>query len=82
MINAWSCTLFGAGHGIGRPRQAGSERAAAADQEAHAHEQAGQAGQKNGSPEVVHRSLALRAAHHARPAIVGWPHQVSEMSEA
>ena len=32
MINAPNHTLFGAGHGIGRPRQADSERAA--DQEA------------------------------------------------
>ena len=34
MINAWRHTLFGAGHGIGRPGQADSERAAAANQEA------------------------------------------------
>ena len=34
MTNARRHTLFGAGHGIGRPRQADSERAAAADQEA------------------------------------------------
>lgn len=34
MINARRHTLFGAGHGIGRPGQADSERAAAADQEA------------------------------------------------
>ena len=34
MINARRHTLFGAGHGIGRPGQADSERAAAANQEA------------------------------------------------
>ena len=34
MINARRHTLFGAGHGIGRPGQADSERAAATDQEA------------------------------------------------
>ena len=34
MINAWRHTLFGAGHGIGRPGQADSERAAATNQEA------------------------------------------------
>ena len=34
MTNARRHTLFGAGHGIGRPGQADSERAAAADQEA------------------------------------------------
>ena len=33
MINARRHTLFGAGHGVGRPRQVDSERAAAADQE-------------------------------------------------
>jgi len=36
MINARRHTLFGAGHGIGRPGQADSERAAAANQEAAA----------------------------------------------
>ena len=34
MINARRHTLFGAGHGIGRPGQADSERAAAAYQKA------------------------------------------------
>jgi len=34
MTNARRHTLFGAGHGIGRPGQADSERAAAAGQEA------------------------------------------------
>jgi len=34
MINARRHTLFGADHGIGRPGQADSERAAAANQEA------------------------------------------------
>ena len=34
MINAPNYTFFGSGHGIGRPGQADSERAAAADQKA------------------------------------------------
>jgi len=34
MINARLHTFFGSGHGISRPGQADSERAAAADQEA------------------------------------------------
>jgi len=34
MTNAPNYTFFGAGHGIGRPRQADLERAAAANQEA------------------------------------------------
>lgn len=36
MINAWRHTLFGAGHGIGRPGQADSECGAAQEAQAAA----------------------------------------------
>ena len=36
MINAWRHTLFGAGHGIGRPRQTDLERGAVQEAQAAA----------------------------------------------
>ena len=56
MTNAWRHTLFGAGHGIGRPGQANSEYGAAANQEA------AQAAKLRG-PRVVRHSLV-----NARPS--------------
>jgi len=50
MINAPNYTFFGAGHGIGRPRQADSERAAATKAQA-----ATQANRLCGARFVYHR---------------------------
>ena len=55
MTNARRYTLFGAGHGIGRPGQADSERAAAADQEA-----ATQAAKLRGTGVVRHSLVNAR----------------------
>jgi len=66
MINAWRHTFFGAGHGIGRPGQADSERAAAADQEA------AQAAKLRGAAVVRHSLVNARPGRapqsHARVA--------------
>ena len=66
MINARRHTLFGAGHGIGRPGQADSERGTAADQEAT------QAGRLRGARVVCHSLVNARprrtAQSHARVA--------------
>lgn len=66
MINARRHTLFGAGHGISRPGQADSERAAAADQEA------AQAAKLRGARFVRHSLVNARSSRapqgHARVA--------------
>ena len=66
MINARRHTFFGAGHGISRPGQADSERAAAADQEA------AQAAKLRGAGVVRHSLVNARPCgapqSHARVA--------------
>jgi len=67
MINAWRHTLFGAGHGIGRPGQADSERAAAAKAQA-----ATQAAKLRGAGVVRHSLVNTQSGRapqsHARVA--------------
>ena len=67
MINARRHTLFGAGHGIGRPGQADSERAAATKAQA-----AAQAAKLRGAGVVRHSLVNARPSRapqsHARVA--------------
>ena len=67
MINARRHTLFGAGHGIGRPGQADSERAAATKAQA-----AAQAAKLRGAGVVRHSLVNARPVRapqsHARVA--------------
>jgi len=60
MTNAWRHTLFGAGHGIGRPGQADSECGAAAGQEAT------QAAKLRGAGAIRHSLVNARPSRAAQ----------------